>query len=138
MSRLRRRPVVYRSQVCMWLAIVLIATAVTVVFVPGTGQRVTAFALLGVAAATAAAVWRVSEYRIHLVGPPTSSGSRAWILVLVAVCFAVARIVGDEGPFMAGVAGYGVGLALTLPVFTYATALDQPPPDEADRPTDRR
>lgn len=127
MSRLRRRPVVYRFQIWTWLAVVVISAVLIPLFVPTTIRRVIAFAVLGLAAVGAALVWRVSEYRVYRLGQVTSTGSNMWVVVSVAVNFAVARMVGGGGPFLALVTGFGVGMALTLPWLTYATALRDPP-----------
>lgn len=137
MSRMRRQPVVYRFQIWTWSALVVISVALVLLFVPTTVQEVIAFVVLGLAAVAAALVWRVSEYRVCRLGPVTSTGSNAWVLGSVAVNFAVMRMVGGGGSFLASVAGLGVGIALTLPLFTYATALRDPPPDPTRTASDR-
>lgn len=131
-----RKPVVYRVQVYVWLAVALVSTVLTVLFVPAGTQKVIAFTVLGLAVVAALVLWRVGDYRAYVVGPPTSTQSRPWILGMTMVCCVVARSIGGHAPFLAAVAGFGVGMAVTLPVLTYVTAIPEPPYDPTERPAD--
>lgn len=135
-GRPRRRPVIHRSQVWTWLALVTVAVVLTVAFVPTATQQVIAFVMVGLAAVAAVALWRISEYRVHVLGPPTSTGSRAWMYGCILFDFLAARIIGGGAPFPAAIAGFTAGVALTLPVLTYATVMPEPsaPPVDDDPP----
>lgn len=74
MSVLRRRPVVYRIQVLHWAVAVIVAITSTVLSVAAGDRQVVALVVQGVGVLGAAAVWRFSEYRIHRLGPPATTG----------------------------------------------------------------
>ena len=130
MRWLRRRPVLYRWQVQVWLVLMVTASAMTLVFVPTGRRQVIALVVLGLAVVAAAVVWKVSEYRRYRLGPLTSTGSIASSMVGTACILSCSRIIGSGGTLLATVAGFLAGCALMVPVTAYLTAFNEPLPEQ--------
>ena len=128
MSRLRRRPVVYRSQVCLWVVAIVVAIASTVLFVAGGHRQVVALVVQGVSVLAAMTVWRFGEYRARRLGPPTADGFNGWSAVGILAMVVISNTIAKGGSFGASVAGIATGVAAVAPWLIFATALRDPPP----------